>query len=59
MLLMSGGALVQAGPPEALLAAPPDAARVNFSSMLEDAGIAPAEFLARRPAGEDRQESPW
>lgn len=59
LLLMSGGALVQAGPPEALLAAPPDAARVNFSSMLEDAGIAPAEFLARRPTGEDRQESPW
>ena len=59
LLLMSGGALVQAGPPEALLAAPPDSARVNFSSMLEDAGIAPAEFLTRRPTGEDRQESPW
>lgn len=48
ILLMSGGRLAQAGTPAELLSEPPDARRVNFSAMVEDAGIDPAIFVPSR-----------
>ena len=48
ILVFSGGALVEAGHPAELLKAEPDRERINFASMVEDAGIAPDEFLAGR-----------
>ena len=48
ILLMSGGRLAQAGTPAELLSEPPDSRRVNFSAMVEDAGIDPAIFVPSR-----------
>ena len=48
VLLLSEGRVFQSGPPAQLLREPPDEARVNFSAMVEDAGLAREAFAPSR-----------
>ena len=48
ILLLSGGRVFQSGPPMQLLREPPDEARVNFTAMVEDAGLTPEAFVPSR-----------
>ena len=48
ILLLSEGRVYQSGPPAQLLQKPPDVARVNFSSMVEDAGLTLESFEPSR-----------
>ena len=48
VILLSEGRLLQSGPPAQLLREPPDAARLNFSAMVEDAGLAREAFAPSR-----------
>ena len=48
VLLLSEGRVFQSGPPAQLLREPPDVARVNFSAMVEDAGLAREAFAPSR-----------
>ena len=48
VLLLSEGRVLQSGPPAQLLREPPDVARVNFSAMVEDAGLAREAFAPSR-----------
>ena len=48
ILLLSEGRVYQSGPPAQLLQKPPDVARVNFSAMVEDAGLTLESFEPSR-----------
>ena len=48
VILLSEGRLLQSGPPALLLREAPDAARLNFSAMVEDAGLAREAFVPSR-----------